>query len=55
MLSVLVWEAKIFEPSVVHTLTMTVTGAMIYFVALLLMRDQFLLKYVKVLFNKIKR
>lgn len=54
MLCTLRYEANFFAPSILNTLIMIITGAFVYFIALIIFRDQFSLQYIKVLVDKVK-
>lgn len=55
MLGVLMWETSILQSSFINTMLMIVTGAIVYVVMLLLLRDEFMMKYISIAREKIKR
>lgn len=52
MLFVLMIENQIFTPSILHTAYLVVSGVCIYFGMLLILKDEFVLGYVKRIFRK---
>ena len=52
MLGVLVLESQRLTPTIVNTGIMVVSGATVYFAVLLMLRDEFLLGYIKKLLHK---
>lgn len=55
MLLLLKFENQYFAPSILHTAIMVVSGAVLYFVLLFLLQDDFFLGYVKKVLDKIKK
>lgn len=53
MLILLKWMSSIFVPSIIHTIIMIVSGAVLYFSVLLVLRDAFLIDNVKNVYAKI--
>lgn len=54
MLFTLRFEANVFVPSVLNTLAMILTGAFVYIISLIILKDQFLLQYINVFIDKVK-
>ena len=55
MAAVLLFFGKLLSPSIMHTCTMILCGATVYFLILLIMRDEFLLSNIKTIIRKINR
>jgi len=52
MLAVLIMENAKFVPSILNTCIMVVSGAAVYFVVLFILKDEFLLGYIKKILHK---
>ena len=55
MLIALFFEGRFLSPSIVHTGIMVLTGAMLYFVVLLILRDEFLFSNMKTVLGRFKK
>ena len=53
MLTILFGVGKILSPSIMHTAILVATGAIVYFVVLLLLRDEFLISNMKTVFRRL--
>jgi len=52
MLALLIIENKYLSPSIIHTGLMIISGAVVYFMALIIMRDEFTMGYIKKIIHK---
>ena len=52
MLAVLIMENAKFAPSILNTCIMVISGAAVYFAVLLILKDEFLLGYIKKILHK---
>lgn len=55
MLALLFAESHALSASILHTFFMVVTGAIVYFVMLLVLRDEFFFRYLKMFMEKLRR
>jgi len=55
MLLLLTWMGKVLSPSIIHSFEMVIAGGAVYFAALLLLKDEFLLEYVNIIKCKLQR
>lgn len=56
MMVFVLWLVRVYlSPSVFHTAVIVVCGAIVYFAALLIMKDEFLLSNARILLKKLKR
>lgn len=52
MLGVLMIENQYLRPSILHTVIMIISGAIVYFATLLMMKDEFMIGYIKKILHK---
>ena len=53
MLGVVYIMGNVLSPSIIHTGIMVLTGATVYFAALLILRDQFFISNIRTIVSKI--
>lgn len=55
MLLLIVVESNYMRPSIMNTFIMVISGAFLYFILLLLLKDYFFIKYLHIVIDKIKK